>query len=83
MMGEICLRHNIDFPVCVAYYKWRERRYIFDKPVMVSELLAGGRNRDEIAAELCKRCNHLGRTDVETLKAEIASSKCESNVAHR
>ena len=84
MMGEICLRHDVDFPVCVAYYKKSERRYIFDKPVMVSELLADGKNREEVAAELCERCNHLGRTDLDTLKAEMtAEKKAKSVAAHR
>ena len=84
MMGEICLRHGVDFPVCVAYYKKSERKYIFDKPVMVSELLKDGKKRDEVAAELCERCNHLGRTDVEALKAEMtAEKKAKSEVAQR
>ncbi len=84
MMGEICLRHDIDFPISVAYYKKSERRYIFDKPVMVSELLRDGKSRDEVAAELCERCNHLGRTDVDTLKAEIAHTPKQKSVAtHR
>ena len=75
MMGEICLRRGVDFPVCVAYYKKNERKYVFDKPIMVSELLAGGRDREEVAKELCERCNHLGRTDVETLLSEMNASK--------
>jgi hypothetical protein len=73
MMGEICLRRGIDFPIAVAYYKKSERKYIIDKPVMVSELLAGGRHRDEVARELCDRCNYLGRTDTRTLLSEAES----------
>jgi len=83
MMGEICLRYGVDFPVSVAYYKKSERRYIFDKPVMVSELLAGGKSRDKVAADLCERCNHLGRTDVDTLKKEVALSPERKSVAAR
>ena len=75
MMGEICLRHGIDFPVSVAYYRKSERRYIIDKPVMISELLSGGKSRDEVAAELCERCNYLGRTDVEVLKSELCGEE--------
>ena len=40
---------------------------------MISELLAGHRDRSEVAAELCERCNYLGRTDIETLKAEAGA----------
>lgn len=82
MMGEICLRRGIDFPIAVAYYKKSERRYVVDKPIMVSRLLAGGRNRDEVAAELCDRCNYLGRTDIDRLLREAESVEQTAKVSY-
>ena len=35
--------------------------YIFDKPVLYSELSANGETRNEIAKRLLDRCNELGK----------------------
>lgn len=65
MLAKICLKNGIDVPVYVSYYRKGERKYVVDKPIMLSELLAGGKSNDEIAKMLCDRCNELGRMKLE------------------
>ena len=61
VLGSILLKKNKDFPITVAYYRKSEKRYIVDKPVMLSELFKNGASREDIAKKLCDRCNELGQ----------------------
>lgn len=61
VLGSILLKKNKDFPITVAYYRKSEKRYIVDKPVMLSELFKDGVSREDIARKLCDRCNVLGQ----------------------
>lgn len=63
MLFEFCVKHDLDVPVYVAYYKKDTKQYVFDAPVSVSKLLEPGLSRAELASRLCQRCNELGRME--------------------
>ena len=65
VLGSILLKKGKDMPITVAYYRKNEKRYIVDKPIMLSELFKEGVSREEIAKKLCDRCNELGQMDLE------------------
>lgn len=71
---QMCERRGVDVPVYVSYFRKRDMKYIFDKPVMLSELVAGDDSKEAIAAHLCERCNALGRMSDEELTAYTPSS---------
>lgn len=64
LLLSYCLRHGIDAPVYVAYYKKDEKTYVVDRPVYISELLADGSSREALAECLCARCNELGKMEL-------------------
>lgn len=64
LLLSYCLRQGVDAPVYVAYYKKEEKTYVIDKPVYISELMAGATSREELAEALCTRCNELGKMAV-------------------
>jgi len=61
LMAEQSLKAGMDLPVFLAYYRKPERRFIVDKPMLISELLKIGETREAIAEKLRIRCNELGR----------------------
>ena len=63
VLAEKCRKEGIDVPVCVSYYRKDINTYIFDAPVKYSELLEKYKTRDEIAKQLCLRCNELGKME--------------------
>ena len=72
MLCEICKKRGIDLPIYVTYLKKKEHIYVVDKPVLYSELSAGGASREEIAKRLCDRCNELGRMPIDPVMIENA-----------
>jgi len=72
-LANLCLKKGIDAPLYVAYYRKKDRVYVVDKPVRLSELLVDGVSREEIAEKLCARCNELGKMDLTALPAEQES----------
>ena len=64
VLGSILLKKGKDMPITVAYYRKNEKRYIIDRPVMLSEIFVDGVSREEIAKQLCDRCNQLGRMEI-------------------
>ncbi len=79
MLARIALRHGIDCPISISYYKKSERTYVFDAPILASELLGSGESRAELAKRLCERCNYIGRTSPEQLLIEASTA---SETAH-
>ena len=61
MLAKLCLKKGLDVPLYVSYYKKKERKYIVDKPVMLSKLFKEGFDAKEVCQQLCDRCNQLGR----------------------
>lgn len=77
MLCSILLRKGKDIPITVAYFRKNEKRYVVDKPIMLSDLFKEGVSREDIAKRLCDRCNELGQMDLENKK-----SKDEREKAH-
>lgn len=61
VLAQTCLKKGIDTPIYVSYYKKKERTYIFDKPILFSELKAKFQTRDEMVDYLLQNCNNLNK----------------------
>ncbi|MBR7116091.1 MAG: hypothetical protein IKC87_00060 [Clostridia bacterium] len=83
MLMKIANRQGLDVPVYVSYYRKRERKYIVDKPIMLSELMAMGLTDDELADMLCHRCNELGKMDLNAAAAKEDEKPEESSAPER
>ena len=77
-LGTILLKKNMDVPITVAYYKKSKRRYIVDSPVMLSEIFREGVSREEIAEQLCNRCNQLGQMEINGDEQELATAAAKA-----
>lgn len=64
LLAEKCRKEGIDIPIQVSYFKKEINTYIFDAPVKYSELLEKYKTRDEVAKQLCLRCNELGKMEL-------------------
>lgn len=79
VLGSILLKKGKDMPITVAYYKKNEKRYIVDRPVMLSDLFKEGVSREEIAQMLCDRCNQLGQMEIKKDEPVEESEKVAVN----
>ena len=79
VLGSVLLKQGKDVPITVAYYKKSEKRYIVDRPVMLSEIFKEGVSREEIAKQLCDRCNRLGQMDIENKQPEELKEAVTAN----
>ncbi|MGN1212478.1 MAG: hypothetical protein ACI4TZ_00365 [Christensenellales bacterium] len=70
VLAEACRKQGIDVPIVVSYYKKDENIFVFDKPVLFSELAKDCADKAQIADKLRLRCNELGKMqfDKETIK---------------
>ena len=65
VLAQQLFKNGIDVPIYVAYYKTETREYVFDAPVLFSELKATYGNKAEIAKHLLDRCNAIGNPDLQ------------------
>ena len=65
LLADVAKRQGIDLPIVLSYYRKSDNTYIFDRPVNYSSLYDQGKTRNEIAAELCARCNELGKIKID------------------
>lgn len=64
LLAETLLKKGVDVPVCVSYYRKKDRAYIFDKTVKFSEIYNEcNKDKKMIADKLRLRCNELGKMD--------------------
>lgn len=61
LLAESCLKKGIDAPIFVTYFRKKDLKYIIDAPVYYSQLIQKYKTREEIAQQLVKRCNQLGK----------------------
>jgi len=61
---EIALRRGIDLPIYAAYLREKTNVFMFDKPIMYSELKKMHSNRNDMADYLLKRTNALLYTEL-------------------
>lgn len=59
MLAKTLYKQGIDIPIYVAYYHKKQRLYVFEKPILFSELNKICATRDEMAKYLLDRCNNL------------------------
>ena len=64
VFAQQCFKKGIDLPIYVSYYKKKERVYIFDKPILYSELKSKFETREEIVKALLDNCNALNNIDI-------------------
>lgn len=68
-LGELCLKRGIDVPVYVSYLQHKKHVYVYDEPIMYSQLKARYASRDEMAHALLNRCNELGQMNAKASDA--------------
>ncbi|MBE5734422.1 MAG: hypothetical protein E7347_05170 [Clostridiales bacterium] len=71
VFAEYCLKKGVDIPIVVSYFKKQERIYIFDKPINYSTLLKECGDRENVIQRLLKRCNELGKLNVDEIENKI------------
>ncbi len=64
VFAKYCLNKGIDTPIFVSYYKKKERVYVFDEPILFSELLQKFDTREQITQYLLQKCNSLNKIDL-------------------
>ena len=65
-----CFKKGTDTPIYVSYYKKKERVYIFEKPILFSELKSMFETREEIVKFLLDKCNALNDLDISGYQKE-------------
>jgi hypothetical protein len=60
VFAKTCYKEGIDVPIHCAYYNKEKKVYLFDKPIMYSELIKSGKSQQEMANDMMKRINELG-----------------------
>ena len=60
VFSEKCFKQGLDVSIVVSYFKKKEKIYIFDKPILYSELVTQEKTRENIIKRLLNRCNELG-----------------------
>lgn len=75
VLAQSLYKDGIDVPIYVAYFKPKEKKFIFDAPILYSELKSICGTKEEMANYLLKRCNALGNMkegEGETLPGQTA-----------
>ena len=83
LLADVCKKQGFDLPIYVSYFRKSDRTYIFDAPVMYSELSAKYKTRHDIAEYLCNRCNELGKMKFDEDGNLIGEDKKEEKIALR
>lgn len=65
VFAEHCAKTGIDLPVVVSYFRKSENTYVFDSPILYSELLSQYGDRKGIVSHLLARCNELGKIKID------------------
>ena len=60
MLANVLYKKGYDMPIFVTYLRKKEKIYVVDKPILYSELLKTGMDKNQIALMLKERCNELG-----------------------
>ncbi len=78
VLAQQCFKEGLDVPIYVSYFKLKERTYLFDEPILFSELKSKFETRDEMIEYLLKKCNALGKIEVEPMKKAKKTKKQKS-----
>lgn len=64
VFAQYAFKNGIDAPIFVSYYRKKERVYVFDKPILFSELKSKFETREQMIDYLLEKCNALGKKDL-------------------
>ena len=64
ILAQHCYKNGIDTPIYVSYFRKKEKFYVFDEPILYSQLKEKFETRDEIVKYLLDKCNALGTLDL-------------------
>lgn len=59
LLAKQCEKEGIDVPIYVAYFKIKQKVYLFDAPIKFSQLKEICSTKEEMAEYLVKKCNEL------------------------
>ncbi len=76
LLCEQCKKEGVDVPIFVSYFKKEENVYIVDKPILYSKI-SKDKSREQIAKDLCLRCNELGKLQLNEDNTAIISNNLE------
>lgn len=65
--AELCLKKGNDVLIYPSYFKLKEKIYIFDEPILCSDLVKIAPTKEEMAEYLLKKCNDLGNLEINSL----------------
>ncbi len=65
LLAETLLKHGVDTPIYVTYFRKSDKVYVIDKPVQYSQLVSQHKTRESISEALRLRCNELGKMQFE------------------
>lgn len=63
---ETAFKKNMDIPVVISYFNIKTNTYIFDNPILYSELLQKYEKRENISNYILNRINEFGRMTFES-----------------
>ena len=81
VLAEICKKKGMDLPIYVSYFRKKDLTYIFDAPVLYSELSKNGESKEEICKRLVERCNELGKMQFEAPMSELNAEESEKETS--
>lgn len=64
VFAQYCYKMGKDTPIYVSYYKKKERIYVFEEPILYSQLKVMFSTRKEMTQYLLDKCNALGLADL-------------------
>lgn len=67
LFAERALKKGIDMPIYVSYLRPKDNTYVFEKPILYSELKKQIPNKHDMAKHLLDKCNSLGKVELNTL----------------
>ena len=80
LLAESLLKKGVDVPICVSYYRKKDRAYIFDEPIKFSQISKEcNGDRDAIADKLRLRCNELGKMEFSQEYLDTLRNKKKTN----
>ena len=68
LLGERCLKKNIDLPIYLMYINKKQNTVAIDKPVMFSSIISSGQTKEEFSEYIRTRINELGKLNKEILQ---------------
>ncbi len=64
VFAESCYKKSLDIPIVVSYFRKEQKVFVFDKPIMYSELMQKYQTKEKAIEYLLNRCNEIGAMDL-------------------